>query len=492
MSATTNPTGGAPGNQLSPAANAMAAAIVRMLGQNSNGDGCYDNDKVAVGYIPADKFLLVPMDFYVYSAAKDHVDVDLAALGKRFGSLNYMDNGAVAYRNNNAYLSQFADYDSGLLAMKISALNYMSLKAAGLTAASAFVCATLRARWCVTRALEVVLPASAATTIDITQEIIPVSPSDPMYGPIVAATTPLDVMMALGPLAEEFAKEGSSTTHGTAWVLEKSENIWAAVEHCFRVRGHHYKTGGSDSTAFENLYRSYLTAAFAGNDVLDGEFDLFDVFHTAIHPFKIKALPVMAAHYLSYGKLANASILRMSGAPIGNALITTCYAALSTMRGEAWFAAFEAVYQEPIAAVKAFSDSILNNRYGYHLCANLYGVDRCTTVEWNGKVFTIDEAKMMISSIAAACQGMITGLEDAVTTNEVVPFSLRNAKALKKAAADAPLIAFRVRELVVRAVTLVSEAKDLNTMIQHALPDYAALVANRSAAARTPGGPSAP
>jgi hypothetical protein len=349
---------------------------------------------------------------------------------------------------------------------KTSAMNYVAMMKAGLTSPTAFVIGALRARWVATGAYAI---ADNDRSVSYNEHTV-VSIIDPTYGRIDAAMTLVGMVEAMGDYAAGFQAAMMSEKFGQKWVIKHSENIWAAVEHCFRVRAHHFKTSADDLASYTDLYTRFLKAAYEGKFEWPEEIKMVEVFHTAIHPFKIKALPVMVAHYVAHKKVANAAIIRMSGSPCGNAAITTAAAALDTMRAEAWWSIFYRAYKDLVDLTISVSKQVNDAKYAYHIGASLYGVEKKTTVHSETEEVAMDEAKSRVSAIAAACQGMITALKQATSENLISRFALSNARALEKPAASNPLLSIRITALVLAAINAVAGQEDLKKAIAGALP----------------------
>lgn len=448
--------------------------LLAVLAQDANGDDTYNNERAQIGHLEAKYHMLIDDATDALFTAANEIQVNLVNLGKKNGIAEYLGNHAtaVAHRGAHDYIFVHAgDAERRKRCVtKLTALNFAKLREAGLESKSAFVCAALRARWIITGAYSVTKNDTNATYT----EVQVVTNADRTYGRIVAATSARDIVNALGKYAEEFKREYQSDVHGMKFISKHAENIWAAVEHCFRVRNHHFKDQRAFKDGFESLYKRYMEAAYEGEFVWPGGVPFLDVFRTAIHPFKLKALPVMSAHYTAHSKIANSSITRMSGASCGCAAITTAVAALDTMRAEAWWPAFERAYKPSIDAAVSFADQINDNKYGYHISAGLYGVEKQTKLRHGKKEISIDEAKSMVSLVASACQGMINALHQAMEEKLISKFALQNAKALEKPASSNPLLALRVTQLVGAALNAIGDADNVEAAIRSALPALSA------------------
>lgn len=443
---------------------------LRMISQDSNGDDTYSNERALVGHLEAKYNLIVDEVTHNHYDGSNHIEVDLIKFGKTNGVSDYIGNGSgkAPHIAAHSYMSMYANNEPvrRLWINKLCALNYVAMREAGLKSASAFVVAALRARWIATGAYGVVKSDTSSTYDEVTI----VSDTTPMYGRVVSTTSLRDLINSLGKYSKDFMAAYKNEKYGMKWVVKHAENIWAAVEHCFRVRNHHFKSDPNFLASYVDLYIRFLKAAYEGEFEWPEEVDFLDVFRTAIHPFKIKALPVMLVHYLVYGKIANAAIIRTSGSPVGNAQITTTAAALDTMSSEIWWNSFNQVYSDAIAKVRVFSNQINDNKYAYHLSASLYGVTKANTVRHDNVDYSMDVAKGITSLLASACQGLIDALKAAKDTGIISRFALENAKALDKPASSNPLLRIRVKTLIEAAIDSISDADNLPKAINSALP----------------------
>jgi len=451
--------------------NAMDQNLA-ILAQDANGDDTYNNEKAAFGHLESRYHMIVDKATDDLFTAANEIKVSLKSLGGKSGINSYLAGGDkrrthIASHSYLAIYSAEAEADERKLATtRLTALNFAQLREAGLGVSEAFLCAALRSRWIITGAYGVAKEdKNAAYT-----EVKIVEATDAVFGRIVAAASNREVINALGKYAAEFVKAYNDDNSGMRWATRHAENIWAAVEHCFRVRSHHFKDQRDMVDSYSSLYMRFLEAAYEGEFEWPRDVPLISVFRIAIHPFKMVALPVMTAHYTAHGKVANSAITRMSGSPCGLAQITTAVAALDTMRAEAWWPAFEYAYKEDIDAAVDFADQINSDKYSFHICAGLYGVTKINEIKHGSKTYTIDAAKSHVQLIASACQGMINALQEAVRNGLITKFALQNARALEKPAAANPLLALRITQLVGAALNAISAVDDVKGAIENALP----------------------
>jgi len=451
---------------------AMDSAL-KIIVQDTNGEDCYSSAKAVMGYLEAGKFLYVPRKFH--DAHQQGVNISVEDLGKVDGFNDYTtdEQAMAAYRANNAYhhLPDTCKDANGveLITTQILAMNYRTLKLAGLKPSDAFTAAAFRARWCATGAYGTLVDDGLRGDKEVT--LVDGGHEDHVLRNMATAESALAVLTLLGKDLSEFLQEFRNADHGMSWVIRHSENSWAAVEHCFRVRGHHFKV--MDNNTYDDLYTRYLTACYEGSFVWPAEVDMFSVFHTAIHPFAIRALPIMTAHYAAHGKIARAAVIRLSGSPNGNAAITTAHAALNTMRSEIWWRHFNGAYAGLIRDLNDFAGVIQDNKYQYHTAASLYGVQRLYTVEsWSG-TYGVEDAKARVSGIAAAAQGMIQALKEAVAQKAITGFALANSIALEKPAKANPMLTIKIRALIGHSLNSIADASSVAEAIANALPGEA-------------------
>lgn len=443
--------------------------------QGSNGDATYTNNQALMGHIEAAKFLMIPEDIATLCAAAPVMAVNLVEFGSSDGVNNMAGALGATHRAANAFFNYYTgerteeqiQFDS----LKIAALNYSTLVKSGISQYEAAYMSSLRARWMMTGALNALMSDNTNSLV----EHIVVTTTDLDYGSLVAATD-LDTLdgAAMGHI-EEYLDATELAGDVWEWVLFNAEAIWAAVEFVFRTRSHHFKSIGSEAASYTALYNKYFSASFEGDAKWPAGLSMFNILHTAIHPFKVRALPVVTAHYLAYGKLSESAKLRLHGSPCGHAIITTTVAALTAMRSESWWKAFETVFGDAIKRTISYGKQIDSNRYSYHQAAGLYGLTHLNTLidPVDNASVNVVYAKNDVMFIAAACQGLIQALNTAVDTNKIKGFSLSNSKALQKAAANAPLITTRIATLILRSLELAADTSTLSDLVEATLPEYA-------------------
>lgn len=313
--------------------------------QGSNGDAVYTNARAMMGRIDAGMFMMIPETMSNMVTGAITMDIDLVNFGSTDGVNSMIGATGRTYAATVPYFNYSAiartDDEKIFDAAKMSALNFATLTAAGLSPIAALYVASLRTRWAMTGGLKALVSDTSTTDV----EHVIVSATDSTYGNLSAAATASDLNTASVAIFEAYLDVVDANPDAGAWVVYHAEAIWSAVEFVFRTRGHHFKTSRSESSSYEAIYKRYLSASFEGTFEWPAALEMFSVFHTAIHPFKIRALAVVTAHYLAHGKLSESAKLRLHSAPCGHAMITTAVAALATMKGEVWWSAFERSFE---------------------------------------------------------------------------------------------------------------------------------------------------
>lgn len=458
-----------------------AAAVAKFTVQNENGKDTYSNDKAMYGYITADRFMYVPptivraMDTHWKSARSPVRDPKILGKRQAFNKAFIADASSRAYIAKKPYLVYGNNASEEFQLLKMEIANYLSLKAADLDNQTAYICAALRTRWVALGCLYtetsnditgnntpfgevVIMETTAGTTM---------TPWQAKINAILAASTHDEVAAALGSAEDVQLYETALLDEkmGKSWVVKSAEAIWAMSEYFFRTRGHHYKP------EYEELMKKMYKSGFEGGDEIPATLDFKEVFHTAIHPFGVQQLPVMAFHFGLCAKLGNSFLLRFEAAPNGLAVITTAAAALNCLRTEGWYSAFEKSMADSVGLVLALSEQILDNKYQCHMSANLYGTDRMTEVVVGGKTMKLDDAKSSAAPVATVVEGFIAYLNIQVNEKKINSFSLKNAKALQKHADNNPALSIRVTNLCQIVDNAIKDSADIAYATHAAFPD---------------------
>jgi hypothetical protein len=457
-------------------------AVFDVALQDSNGEKVYNSTKVHMGHLDPKKNLLVAKKVWERASSIGGYDVDLEIFGKINGHLSYLGDRGTAYKNTTPYLFKVSDQskpeEDRDAFWHMAVMNYNQLTTSGVDTKAAAYAALFRARWAFTGALAFL----AKSKIDPGSEVTIVEDSDSAYGAMLKAKGVANIFKSVAFEVSGLLEVLESKNGGISWVVQHAENLWAAVEHTFRVRSHHFKTTGEDGAAYKKLYETFMNACYEGDFDAPEGFDWFTITHTAIHPFKIEALPKATVHYLVHGLIADAASVRFSGAPVGNAVLTTTNAAMSTMASEIWYSAFKSIYKGELDELAKVTNQICDNKYAYHIAAGLYGVQKKENVDMFGEKVTTSDARTRLSVLGAAAAGLIDALAEAKDTIENFEFALSNAKALRKASSNNPLMNLKVRELILRAVSEVTDADNLPKAIEASLPGAALLLGSSSTA----------
>lgn len=434
--------------------------------QDANGGDTYDANKAIFTHLPT-KYHFVITDA-VKHTLQTHPDwaCDLSTFGKINGGQAYADMDKAMREANSAYKVDINE----LPMLKMLAINYMKLMRADLDSPNAWVVSALRCRWTQLGALRTALAGVGNLEAEHTVLKTDHSGCSAETKQIASAKTLDDVIAALGASAVNFISEYHNVDHGYKWVVKHAENIWAAVECVFKLRGHHMKTGGKEEKAFCDLYTRILTAAYEGNFTFPARIKMEHLFRTSTHCFLIQALPVMTSKFIAYNKVGASTVMRLSSGPCGCAQVTTAAAALDTMSGEVWFEKFKTMYATQVNAAIEAKNAILNDKYSYHIAAGLYGCVKKTEVTIAGKKMQLSDVISLIQNVAAACQGLINALMSAQEADLITGFALKNAMALQKAASAAPLMSLRVKAIVEASIDEIADANTAIAAIHAAFP----------------------
>lgn len=447
-------------------ATVSADEIFKVLLQDSNGSDVYSSLNVQLGYIESAKFLVVTESFVkiIGAATSGFIDTKVSEIEK-MKIVEYDDVAKKAayvanypYKNSLAALGKASPDKLELEIFKIQVLNYSKLLSAGLTSDSAMYCATYRARLCALGAFGALRKSTKAGEDEYV--IVNNTSSDADTAAVCNATSKDAVLDAVPTVKTAFLT--TKFLELNRWIISTAEHLLAATEYVFRVRGHHFKSKGKDADEYKDLYGRFLNASFEGGLTIPTGFSFVDMFHTAIHPFKLEPLVQMVHHFAMHGKLAAAAMIRFAGAPTGQAALTTTCAALQTMAGETWYKSFEKVYQREVDMVTAARDAIVAARYSYHQSAGYYGVAKRMDFDFKGTKKTLENAKAECSNVASACQGLINALDSVMESNMIKGFALKNAKALQKASQANPLLSLKVSQIVLKSIQEINEGESAN------------------------------
>lgn len=456
---------------------AVGANPMATLLQDTNGSAVYSNEKALFGYLPSDLYLALPATVVTDVCAREATPnvprkrIDLKDLGKVNGLENYLSVGADTYKNDVPYLA----YNNGLNTLRIAAMNFYNLVSARTTAdftisdETAVLISLLRARWVALGCLHTIDPAVIKDGTREHSEVVSVSSraGGTAIERIAAAGSIADIYTALGATASVFAAHFNSDLYGMNMAVRIAEAVWCVSEYLFRTRGHHFKE------AFTQPIIKALKAAFEGDLPLPLNAEWNHIFHTAIHPFGVRALPIMSAHFMIYGKVGNGLMLRMGSAPNGVAAITTSKAVIDVIATESWYPMFAMNFTDQLTLCNKMADAILNDKYAYSLAATLYGLERKTMVTVDGIAYSIESGKSHVSGIATVGQGLINALAAQKDAGVIEGFSFENAQALAKLARTNPLLAAKVSTMVALSLELLAQAKTLDQASAMVFPSVA-------------------
>jgi hypothetical protein len=449
--------------------------------QGNNGKHVYTNDRALYGYIETGKFLVLTPAL-VKACYEIHQDASAPAfttdeMGAHLGYHKLKTSKGATYEADKHYLyygntaSEKVELNRGII------LNFQSLRKAGMSAKDAYAVAAFRMRWISLGCLFTDNDKDISGNKTPFPEIKIVSAPDPatknaeeiLLKNIFDATTIAELGKGFvdGPARLEYLNAAKDESTGVKFVVQHAECIWAIVEYLFRTRGHHFKP------EYVPIIDKMLKASFGSTFTWPGGLSPSVIFHAAIHPFGVKMLPVMSFHFALLAKLSSAMLLRLDAAPNGTAVITTTSAALYTMRGEAWYAAFDSSMKGQLKEVHAISQAILSKKYSYHLSASLYDATRASEIKVGEKTYTVDEAKAMTAPVATVIQGFINYLNMQVKDKQIKSFSLQNARSLEKHAAGNPSLAAKVTMLCMIVDAALANTTDVAVGAKQVFPNLA-------------------
>lgn len=446
--------------------------LLETMMQDVDGDLVFSNSKALFGFIDARHYLAIPGDVSKNASVfptkphsvarfkKPYLDAEI--IGSKDGIKEYLGNSnlAKAYKEATTYLQ----YNDEVVGLKVALMNFHAFRKASYGDLDAFVGATLRARWVVQGAYSVLADDGTRTSSEVFKVAENAGPSATTLDKLEDATTVEELLAVEEDLSKAFVAQAQSSTVGMSWATRYAEVIWCASEHVVRVRGHHYKD------EYKSLLNKYLTASYEGSFEWPAGVSHEMVFRTAIHPFGLRALPIMAAHFAIHGKLGNAGLVRLSGAPNGMAVVTTTAACLVAMSSEPWYGAFTLAYDKQLKILGKVEEIVLGDKYGYHLAHALYGRDAPKSVMIDGVSYTAEKMKLVGSVLATAAQGFVEAMRAAKDAGIITDFSFANAMAMKKAAANNPLGTIRIKELITAALESVTKAETIEAATKAALP----------------------
>jgi len=441
---------------------------IDILLEDTNGAHVFSNERATYGYIAAGYFLVLPQGIQT----DDPMTANLATYGNSAGVSTHLGPNGNQFRIDNPYLGNNALNALGM--MKVILVNFIKLRNAGINDEVAWSISSLRARWV---SLGCYYNNIRDRSVAI-GETLYVDANDVDVGEIVGAANTADLLATnqYTAIRDVMQRVSVHEFYGTAFAVNYAETIWCISELVFRIRGHHYKP------EYEPLIARTFRATTQGTVELPDNYDFAGIFHTAIHPFGVRALPVMAYKFMVLGKVGESLITRFSGAPTGTAIFTTTSAGIKMLSGESMYARFEDTYRESINACHAFAEQIMNNKYAYHISAGLYGLQRVTTLTYATKIYTISEAEQLVIPLSPMLKGFVDTVNMLMQQNPAMSFSFGNQKVFDKRAAANPLSQIRMSTLVEKIITTLENAKTTDDIMDTFLNKGVPIVSNPATA----------
>jgi len=436
--------------------NAKFIEAATALVEDSNGNHVYTYERALFGYLEVSKMMIMPKS--LFDLFNEPPNLTVRTLGGIDSIDSFTGDNGANYRNNNPYVRM--ENGSNINIIKLTIANYAHLVANGMPTLNAYIVAALRARWCFLGCLYKTRADRAVTH----NEIVMVEDDNELYAPFADITNISELANQIRLIHPTFMDHMTSGDYNLPWITNTAEAIWAISEYFFRVRGHHFKI-----EHIETIQKIYM-ANYEGNKTLPDSFPFADVFHTAIHPFGIKALPVMTYHFLAHGRLGNAMIVRLSGAPNGFAAITTSAAAVRMIAGEPWYADFARANSELITLCNNFAAQILDNKYAFHLSANLYGISAMRFINKGDQMIPISQADSEVAALAPALQGFIDFVKTQAGRDGVARFSFANAMSIQKRAHSNPMLSLRVTALIRFSINSINDSENVRDAILATFP----------------------
>lgn len=465
-----------------PAFSAEAVRALEVMHQDTNGKDTYSYDKAMYGHIPAAEYMILTPE--ICAAMKKHWETDKAPnftmddLGKEmaYSKMRKSFGDTANYLTQKPYLVYGKNAAEKLDLQKIQLLNYLFMIKAGLEPLQSFIIAALRTRWLALGCLHTKSEDSVTGNYSPFDETIVIRTlgkedldDDALRDQVNAIIDASDV----ATLGESFLDDSASTNYmkyvqdaaiGAKWAIYSAESVWAITEYFFRTRGHHFKE------EFQALAKKMYNSGFEGEKEFPSIIAMMTVFNKAIHPFSVHVLPKLSMHFALCGKLGNTFLLRFDAAPNGLAAITTTVAAIDCMKSEPWYRAFYKTMKVEVDILVALSKLIMNDKFGYHQSANLYGADKKSNFTVGGKTMTLQEGKKVADPVATVVEGFIQFLRAQKEAGSIEGFSLDNAKATKKAREANPSLALKVTLLCDLVSAVLAETTDPNAAASAIFP----------------------
>lgn len=430
--------------------------ILSVIVEGANGNHVYSNERALVGYMPAHEFLRV----FEIANLKRPTIIDLIAAGaQNFVSSNLGPAGDQwRAEATNSYATN--NVPSRLDMIKLAILNAVPLITGvpALSVERATLIGLLRARWIKLGCLFEHL-AERCVTYD---EVVVVQNNDPV---VAAADIAALVAMANAQIIAILAHlQTAAGIAAIAWVTTNAELIWCISEHLMRSRGHHFKE------EYTQMIRKMYASSSNDNVEWPNNIEMVDVLRTAIHPFGIRVLPMMAIKFAWHGKVGNGMISRMNGASNGYAAATTAYAGLAMIGSEPWFPIYMKNYENQITLVTTFAKFMLDRRYQFHESAGLYGVPPLRSITIGTVTYTMSDVELAVTTLAPVLQGFIIWSKENDRNLTTATFAFANAKVLEKRASSNPMMAMRMKALLQNAIKVIEDSETSKGAIMETFP----------------------
>lgn len=432
------------------------SSLVETLAEDANGAHVYNNERAILGYVSvAEQLCILPGVTYHEPPA-----LDLVELGSQAAYTVNLGQAGDAWRQANPYIVADKNVFSPLIRTKLIIANARSLMSGteALPVERAVFIAMLRVRWLFTGCLFDTIAKRAVTH----NEVKVLDATDNLVSDVDLKAIYLRGDRTVNSIIDFLATpDGLSMSN---FVVNNAENIWNIAELTVRTRGHHYKD--EYKTFVNTAYKSSST----GNAAWPAKYEHVDAFRTAIHPFGIKALPIIAYKNIWHGKVGNGLIKRITGASNGFACVTTAYAGFAMIATELWFSKWAAAYSDQITLVTSFARTMLDDRYSFHESAALYGLAPRRSITLDGRLYTMTEVEAAVSTVAPVLQGFILWAKSEIKKGVEIPFSFGNAMVLSKRSELNPMIVTKLKALMDATLMNIANAETTAMAIAETFP----------------------
>jgi len=427
---------------------------VSIMMEDINGDHIYSNEKAILGYMPTNEHMvLLPGINY-----DGPPEMNMTTLGKLETVNTNLGPPGDDYRADNPYLVN--PMITEITMVKLCLLNMRSLMSGTSPhkIEDALLISALRTRWLKLGCLFQSLADRAVQRDEVTY-----AKADDQ---IVLSRTEDDLMIADAAAYVAHLNFMSSEAGGKImeWATTNAELVWNMTEHLMRSRGHHYKED------FSKMANTMYASSSPGNEAWPTAINMLLALRTAIHPFGIRALPVMAYHFIWHGKIGLGMVKRITGASNGFAAATTAYAGMSMISSEPWYAKYVATYENQIALLQYFAREMLNNRYAFHESASLYGITPIRHIMVNGISNSMADVDLAVSAIAPVLQGFIEWSKEFDKKSVTQTFTFAGAKVLERRAGANPIQVVRLKALLTTTIKLIEDAATSSEAITETFP----------------------